>query len=97
MKKLINKTDNVVREELEGLALAHPSLVKVHYDPNYVYRADAPAKGKVVLVSGGGSGNEPMHGGFVGKGMLDDACPGAVFLHPHARPDAGGSQNGGWR
>ncbi len=82
MKKLINKTDNVVKEELEGLALAHPDLVKVHFDPNYIYRADAPVKGKTALVSGGGSGHEPMHGGYVGRGMLDAACPGAVFTSP---------------
>ncbi|MER3480414.1 MAG: dihydroxyacetone kinase subunit DhaK [Meiothermus sp.] len=82
MKKLINKPEDVVREELEGLAWAHPDLVKVHFDPNYVYRADAPVNGKVAIVSGGGSGHEPMHGGFVGKGMLDAACPGAVFTSP---------------
>lgn len=82
MKKLINKPENVVKEELEGVAVAHPDLVKVHFDPNFVYRADAPIKGKVAIVSGGGSGHEPMHGGFVGLGMLDAACPGAVFTSP---------------
>ena len=82
MKKLINNPENVVREELEGVAYAHPDLVKVHYDPNYVVRADAPVKGKVAIISGGGSGHEPMHGGFVGMGMLDAACPGAVFTSP---------------
>lgn len=82
MKKLINKIEDVVKEELEGLALAHPDLVKVHFDPYYVYRADAPVKGKVALVSGGGSGHEPLHGGYVGRGMLDAACPGAVFTSP---------------
>jgi dihydroxyacetone kinase-like protein len=82
MKKLINKPEDVVMEELQGVALAHPDLVKVHYDPNYMVRADAPVKGKVGLVSGGGSGHEPMHGGFVGYGMLDAACPGAVFTSP---------------
>ncbi|NPV71869.1 MAG: dihydroxyacetone kinase subunit DhaK [Firmicutes bacterium] len=82
MKKLINRPEDVVREELEGLALAHPDLVKVHFDPNYVYRADAPVRGKVAVISGGGSGHEPMHGGFVGRGMLDAACPGAVFTSP---------------
>lgn len=82
MKKLINKTDDVVKEELEGLSLAHPDLMKVHFDPNFIYRADAPVKGKVAVVSGGGSGHEPMHGGFVGHGMLDAACPGAVFTSP---------------
>lgn len=82
MKKLINKPDDVVKEELEGIALAHPDLVKVHYNPNYVVRADAPIRGKVGVLSGGGSGHEPMHGGFVGMGMLDAACPGAVFTSP---------------
>jgi len=82
MKKLINQADNVVREELEGVALAHADLVKINYDPNFVYRADAPIKGKVAVISGGGSGHEPMHGGFVGFGMLDAACPGAVFTSP---------------
>src|SRR5512140_2216904 len=82
MKKLINKPENVVREELEGIAYAHPDLVKVYYDPNYIVRVDAPIKGKVGVISGGGSGHEPMHGGFVGMGMLDAACPGAVFTSP---------------
>src|SRR5574339_1167210 len=82
MKKLINKPENVVREELEGIALAHSDLVKVHYDPNFSVRADAPIQGKVGVISGGGSGHEPMHGGFVGMGMLDAACPGAVFTSP---------------
>ena len=82
MKKLINKPEDVVREELEGIAYAHPDLVKVHYDPNFIVRADAPVQGKVGVISGGGSGHEPMHGGFVGMGMLDAACPGAVFTSP---------------
>jgi dihydroxyacetone kinase-like protein len=82
MKKMINAPDNVVSEELEGIALAHPDLVKVHFEPNYIVRIDAPVQGKVGLVSGGGSGHEPMHGGFVGRGMLDAACPGAVFTSP---------------
>lgn len=82
MKKLINKPEDVVKEELEGIAFAHSDLVKVHYNPNYVVRVDAPVKGKVGVLSGGGSGHEPMHGGFVGMGMLDAACPGAVFTSP---------------
>ncbi len=82
MKKLINNPENVVREELEGIALAHPDLVKVSFDPYYIVRADAPVQGKVGLVSGGGSGHEPLHGGFVGMGMLDAACPGEVFTSP---------------
>jgi dihydroxyacetone kinase-like protein len=82
MKKFINNPEDVVKEELQGVELAHPDLVKVHFDPNFVVRADAPVKGKVGIVSGGGSGHEPMHGGFVGYGMLDAACPGAVFTSP---------------
>jgi dihydroxyacetone kinase-like protein len=82
MKKLINKPEDVVREELEGIVYAHSDLVKVHYDPNFIVRADAPVQGKVGVISGGGSGHEPMHGGFVGMGMLDAACPGAVFTSP---------------
>lgn len=82
MKKLINKPQDVVVEALRGIAAAHPDLVKVHFEPNYVVRADAPIKGKVALVSGGGSGHEPMHGGFVGMGMLDAAAPGAIFTSP---------------
>ncbi|GAB4573813.1 MAG: dihydroxyacetone kinase subunit DhaK [Anaerolineae bacterium] len=82
MKKLINDVQDVVREQLEGMALAHPDMLKVHFDPSFVYRADAPVKGKVALISGGGSGHEPMHGGFVGVGMLDAACPGEIFTSP---------------
>ena len=82
MKKLINKPDDVVTEALQGLAAAHADLVRVQFNPNVIVRADAPVQGKVGLVSGGGSGHEPMHGGFVGPGMLDAACPGEVFTSP---------------
>ena len=82
MKKLINDPANVVQEALQGMASAHSQLLRVHYDPTFIARADAPVRGKVALVSGGGSGHEPMHGGFVGAGMLDAACPGAVFTSP---------------
>jgi len=82
VKKLINKPEDVVTEELEGIAAAHPDLVRVQFNPNVIIRADAPIQGKVGLVSGGGSGHEPMHGGFVGQGMLDAACPGEVFTSP---------------
>jgi dihydroxyacetone kinase-like protein len=81
MKKLINLPDNVVDEALAGVALAHADLVRVE-SPNIVVRKDAPRQGKVGVISGGGSGHEPMHGGFVGRGMLDAACPGAVFTSP---------------
>ncbi|MBN1486869.1 MAG: dihydroxyacetone kinase subunit DhaK [Anaerolineae bacterium] len=82
MKKLINSPETFVKDSLAGMALAHPELIKVHYDPNFVYRADAPVSGKVAVISGGGSGHEPMHGGFVGMGMLTAACPGEVFTSP---------------
>jgi dihydroxyacetone kinase-like protein len=82
MKKLINKPEDVVKEGLVGMAVAHPDLIRVHFDPNYVVRVDAPQEGKVGVVSGGGSGHEPLHGGFVGVGMLDAACPGPVFTSP---------------
>jgi len=82
VKKLINKPEDVVTEALEAMALAHADLLRISYDPNIIVRADAPVRGKVALVSGGGSGHEPMHGGFVGLGMLDAACPGAVFTSP---------------
>jgi dihydroxyacetone kinase-like protein len=82
VKKLINAPENVVKEALAGMADAHHDLITVHYDPDIIVRADGPIKGKVGVISGGGSGHEPMHGGFVGKGMLDAACPGAVFTSP---------------
>jgi dihydroxyacetone kinase-like protein len=82
MKKLINSPENVVLESITGLGAAFSDIIKVHTNPNFIIRADAPVKGKVALVSGGGSGHEPMHGGFVGRGMLDAACPGAVFTSP---------------
>ena len=81
MKKLINAVDAVVREQLMGMAAAHPEL-KVRIEPHYITRANSPVMGKVALVSGGGSGHEPMHGGLVGKGMLDGACPGEIFTSP---------------
>ncbi len=82
MKKLINVIDNILHEQLEGLALAHSQLLRVHFNPTYIVRADAPLAGKVAVISGGGSGHEPMHGGFVGPGMLAGACPGAIFTSP---------------
>jgi dihydroxyacetone kinase-like protein len=82
MKKLINDPLDFVRDSLEGMALAHSDIIKVHSDPTFVYRADAPVQRKVAIISGGGSGHEPMHTGFVGMGMLDAACPGEVFTSP---------------
>jgi hypothetical protein len=82
MKKLINSPDSVVAESLEGMAAAYAGRIYCHFDPTFVCRADAPVPGKVAIVSGGGSGHEPMHAGFVGRGMLDAACPGQVFTSP---------------
>jgi dihydroxyacetone kinase-like protein len=82
MKKLINKVEDLVPESLAGLAAAHPDLVKVDTTNSVVLRAGGPRRGKVGLVSGGGSGHEPLHGGFVGLGMLDAACAGNVFTSP---------------
>jgi phosphoenolpyruvate---glycerone phosphotransferase subunit DhaK len=82
VKKFINDPENVVPEALAGIAAAHPDLVRVDFENSLVIRKDAPVKGKVGLISGGGSGHEPLHGGFVGMGMLDAACAGAVFTSP---------------
>src|SRR5437660_6623707 len=82
MKKLINKPDDVVKEALAGMAVAHADLISVDIENQVIVRKNAPVKGKVGVISGGGSGHEPMHGGFVGMGMLDAACPGAVFTSP---------------
>ncbi|WP_455159400.1 dihydroxyacetone kinase subunit DhaK [Schaalia cardiffensis] len=86
MKKLVNDVHNVVKETLEGFALAHADLVEVHLDPDFVTRKTPKTEGKVGLVSGGGSGHEPLHAGFVGEGMLDAAVPGAVFTSPTPDP-----------
>ncbi|TQJ34854.1 dihydroxyacetone kinase subunit DhaK [Arthrobacter sp. SLBN-122] len=82
MKKLINDPKSVVQEAVQGFGLAHAGLVAVSEDPIYITRKDAPVAGKVGLVSGGGSGHEPLHAGYVGQGMLDAAVPGAVFTSP---------------
>jgi len=82
MKKFLNDPADVVRESLTGLAAAHGDLLRYDAAAQIVVRADAPVEGKVALVSGGGSGHEPLHGGFVGRGMLDAACPGEVFTSP---------------
>src|SRR5438105_12444342 len=82
MKKLINKPEDVVKEALAGMAAAHSDLIRVDIEQQVIVRKDAPVQGKVGVISGGGSGHEPMHGGFVGRGMLDAACPGAVFTSP---------------
>ncbi|WP_410654219.1 dihydroxyacetone kinase subunit DhaK [Amycolatopsis sp. lyj-112] len=86
MKKIINDPKTVVAESLRGLAVAHADVLRVEDDPAIVVRVDAPVAGKVAVISGGGSGHEPLHGGFVGRGMLAAAVPGAVFTSP--TPDA---------
>ena len=82
MKKFINSADDFLKESLQGFGAAHQDIVTCHYDPNFIIRSNANKDGKVALISGGGSGHEPMHGGFVGHGMLDAACPGFVFSSP---------------
>jgi phosphoenolpyruvate---glycerone phosphotransferase subunit DhaK len=86
MKKIINDPADVLTQSLRGFAAAHADLVTVHDDPAFIVRADAPVAGKVAILSGGDSGHEPLHGGYVGPGMLDAAVPGAVFTSP--TPDA---------
>ena len=81
MQKLINEPGDIVGEALRGMAAAHPEL-RVDHEHRIIFRADAPVQGKVGLVSGGGAGHEPLHGGFVGLGMLDAACAGEVFTSP---------------
>ncbi|SDE79296.1 dihydroxyacetone kinase subunit DhaK [Sporomusa acidovorans] len=82
MKKVINNAEQVVEEMLQGIVLAHPQYVKRVEGFNVLVRATSPVQGKVALVSGGGSGHEPSHGGYVGRGMLDGAVAGAVFTSP---------------
>jgi len=86
MKKLINDPQQVVAESVRGFAQAHAEHVVLVEDPLYVTRRDAPVSGKVGIVSGGGSGHEPLHAGFVGHGMLDAAVPGPVFTSPTPDP-----------
>lgn len=81
MKKFINKTDDILTECLSGFALAHHDLVSLNLDPNYLARKQK-AVNKVAIISGGGSGHEPLHAGYIGYGMLDAACPGHVFTSP---------------
>jgi dihydroxyacetone kinase-like protein len=81
MNKLINDPAGVVGDALRGIAAAHPEL-RIDHEQRIIYRGDAPVPGKVGLISGGGSGHEPLHGGFVGPGMLDAACAGEVFTSP---------------
>src|SRR6201995_217094 len=81
MKKLINRTDTLLEESLDGFAAAHTDILLLGAERKFV-RRKALKPGKVGLISGGGSGHEPLHAGFVGLGMLDAACPGQVFTSP---------------
>ena len=82
MKKLINNVEDVVNDSLAGMGAAHANLLRVDLESQIVVRKNAPVQSKVGILSGGGSGHEPMHGGYVGIGMLDAACPGAIFTSP---------------
>jgi dihydroxyacetone kinase-like protein len=82
MKKLINKPDDVVKESMAGMAAAHADLITVDFEQQIIVRKGAPYSHKVGVISGGGSGHEPLHGGYVGYGMLDAACPGPIFTSP---------------
>lgn len=81
MKKFINQVDRILVESLSGFASAHQDLVSLHVDPTYLTRREKSTS-KVAIVSGGGSGHEPLHAGYIGYGMLDAACPGQVFTSP---------------
>ena len=81
MKKFINKTDDILKESLTGFAAAHQDLVQLNLDPNFLTRKNK-GQNKVAIISGGGSGHEPLHAGYIGYGMLDAACPGHVFTSP---------------
>jgi dihydroxyacetone kinase-like protein len=81
MKKFINKIDDILIESLSGFAAAHHDLLSLHLAPNYLTRKQK-ANNKVAIISGGGSGHEPLHAGYIGCGMLDAACPGHVFSSP---------------
>jgi len=82
MKKFINSVDTLLDESLLGFAKAHTDIIQLSSQPRFVKRIKPTASGKVALISGGGSGHEPLHTGFVGVGMLDAACPGQIFTSP---------------
>jgi len=82
MKKFINTIDTLLDDSLAGFAKAHADIVKLNRQPHFVSRLNPARSGKVALISGGGSGHEPLHAGFVGMGMLDAACPGQIFTSP---------------
>ena len=82
MKKFINNVDTFLNESLSGFSRANSNIIDVSFSPDYIFRKNKPKESKVSLITGGGSGHEPLHGGFVGYGMLDAACPGQVFSAP---------------
>ena len=82
MKKFINNIDDLLEESLQGFSKAHADIVRLNTQPYFLTRKNSTPAGKVALISGGGSGHEPLHTGFVGKGMLDAACPGQIFTSP---------------
>jgi dihydroxyacetone kinase-like protein len=82
MKKMINGVESVLEESLKGFAAAHRDIITLNHQPHFVTRKTGPDSPKVALISGGGSGHEPLHTGLVGKGMLDAACPGQIFTSP---------------
>ncbi len=82
MKKFINTVDTLLDESLSGFAKAHADIIQLNSQPHYIKRINLGNRGKVALISGGGSGHEPLHIGFVGAGMLDAACPGHIFTSP---------------
>ena len=82
MKKFVNNTENIISDSLRGFQAVHRNLITVHESPLYICRAQSPKQKKLVLISGGGSGHEPLHIGMVGAGMLDAACPGQIFTSP---------------
>ena len=82
MKKFVNNVDDILTESLTGFGNVHNDILEVNISPNFIARKSKPSNPKVALISGGGSGHEPLHGGFVGYGMLDAACPGQVFSAP---------------
>src|SRR5687768_13460160 len=92
MKKLINDPESYLLQGLRGFGRAHADLVRVDLEQRIIVRRDAPRDGNVALVSGGGSGHEPLHGGFVGYGMLDAAVPGEVFTSPTPDPIVAATQ-----
>lgn len=82
MKKFINSVDTMLEQSLNGFAQAHADIVRLSQQPHFLIRTKPAFPGKVALISGGGSGHEPLHAGFVGSGMLDAACPGQIFTSP---------------